>query len=86
MAVVEPEERTAMASAIMVGRSAGVAAGPSIAAVLWTVTAAGVPFVAGALVKIAYDLALWRLFRTVTPPEEARATSSSPGPRRSCRR
>ena len=70
MAIVDADERTAMASAVMVSRSAGVAAGPSVAAVLWTTTAATVPFVAGGLVKIAYDLALWRLFRGVKPPEE----------------
>jgi MFS family permease len=70
MAIVDAHERTAMASAVMVSRSVGVAAGPSVAAVLWTTTAATVPFVAGGLVKIAYDLALWRLFRSVKPPEE----------------
>jgi MFS family permease len=71
MAVVDPAERTAMASATMVSRSAGVALGPTIAAVLWTVTSAAVPFVIGAAVKITYELTLWRLFRTVKPPEEA---------------
>ena len=71
MAVVGPTERTAMASATMVCRSAGVALGPTIAATLWTATSASVPFVVGASVKIAYDLTLWRLFRTVKPPEEA---------------
>jgi MFS family permease len=71
MSVVDPTERTAMASATMVSRSAGVALGPTIAATLWTAASASVPFVAGAAVKIAYDLTLWRLFRTVKPPEEA---------------
>lgn len=75
MAVVDPAERTAMASATMVSRSAGVALGPTIAAALWTAASATVPFVIGAAVKIAYDLALWRLFRTVKPPEE---TTQSP--------
>ena len=70
MAVVDPAEGTAMASATMVSRSAGVALGPTIAAALWTATSATVPFIAGAAVKIAYDLTLWRLFRTVKPPEE----------------
>jgi Na+/melibiose symporter-like transporter len=71
MAVVDPTERTAMASATMVSRSAGVALGPTIAASLWTAASATVPFIAGAAVKIAYDLTLWRLFRSVKPPEEA---------------
>jgi MFS family permease len=71
MAVVGPNERTAMASATMVSRSAGVAVGPTVATALWTATSASVPFVLGALVKITYDLTLWRLFRSVKPPEEA---------------
>jgi MFS family permease len=71
MAVVGPSERTAMASATMVSRSAGVAAGPAVAAALWSTTSAAVPFVLGALVKITYDLSLWYLFRQVKPPEES---------------
>ena len=65
MAIVDPAERTAMASATMVSRSAGVAAGPAVATVLWTAVSATAPFVVGAAVKITYDLTLWRLFRTV---------------------
>jgi MFS family permease len=72
MAVVGPAERTAMASAATVCRSAGLAAGPTAAAALWAATSATVPFVLGALVKISYDLTLWRLFRRVSPPEESR--------------
>lgn len=71
MAVVGPAERTAMASATTVSRSAGIAAGPTVATALWTTTSAGVPFVFGALVKITYDLTLWYLFRQINPPEEA---------------
>jgi MFS family permease len=36
MAVVDPTERTAMASATTVSRSAGIAAGPTVATVLWS--------------------------------------------------
>ena len=71
MAVVGPAERTAMASAITVSRSAGVAAGPTVATALWTTASASVPFIFGALVKITYDLTLWSLFRRLRPPEEA---------------
>jgi MFS family permease len=85
MAVVGPGERTSMASAVMVSRSAGVAAGPTISTALWAATSASVPFVAGALVKIAYDLTLWRLFRGIKPPEERSAVSVTgrSGPNRS---
>ena len=40
MAVVGPRERTAMASATMVARSAGIALGPTVATALWTATSA----------------------------------------------
>lgn len=70
MAVVGPEERTAMASASMISRSAGVTAGPSAATALWSATTSSMPFVVGGSVKIAYDLSLWFLFRRVKPPEE----------------
>lgn len=71
MAIVGPDERTAMASATSVGRSVGIAAGPTAAAALWTSTSASVPFVVGAITKIAYDMSLWVLFRRVKPPEES---------------
>jgi MFS family permease len=70
MAVVGPEERVAMASMHMVSRSATGAFGPYITTQVWTVFAASVPFVASAVVKIAYDLSLYALFRNVKPPEE----------------
>ena len=71
MAVVGAEERTVMASATAVSRSTGAAVGPTVATALWSITNAAVPFIAGALVKITYDLTLWTLFRRVKPPEEA---------------
>jgi len=70
MAVVAPEEQTAMASATTVTRSAGLAAGPSVGTVLWTALGPSAPFLVGGAVKIAYDLTLWWLFRRVKPPEE----------------
>ncbi|MDH3599510.1 MAG: MFS transporter [Candidatus Tectomicrobia bacterium] len=70
MAIVGPEERAAMASAGSVARNTGTAFGPSVASVLWTAGSDTIPFVAGGLLKIAYDLTLWRLFVGVKPPEE----------------
>jgi MFS family permease len=70
MAVVGPEERSAMAAATSVSRSAGIAAGPAVATALWSAASASAPFVIGGVVKIAYDLILWVLFRRVKPPEE----------------
>jgi MFS family permease len=71
MAVVGPEERSAMAAATSVSRSAGIAAGPAAATALWGAVSASAPFVVGGVVKILYDLTLWCLFRQVKPPEEA---------------
>jgi MFS family permease len=76
MAVVGPEERSAMAAATSVSRSAGIAAGPVAATALWGAASASAPFVVGGIIKIAYDLTLWGLFRRVKPPEEASETSS----------
>ena len=70
MAVVRPDERTAMASARMVSRSAGTAAGPTVSTVLWSSGSATLPFIIGGTMKITYDLALWLLFKRVKPPEE----------------
>jgi MFS family permease len=77
MAVVGPEERSAMAAATSVSRSAGIAAGPVAATALWGAASASAPFVVGGVLKIAYDLTLWCLFRRVKPPEEASEPSSS---------
>jgi MFS family permease len=70
MAVVAPDEQTAMASAATVSRSAGMAAGPSVGTALWTSIGPSVPFIVGGIVKIVYDLTLWCMFRRVKPPEE----------------
>jgi len=70
MAVVAPTEQTAMAGATTVTRSAGLAAGPSVGTALWTTIGPSAPFLVGGVVKIAYDLTLWWMFRRVKPPEE----------------
>jgi MFS family permease len=74
MAVVAPDEHTAMASAATVTRSAGLAAGPSVGTALWTAMGPSAPFLVGGTVKIAYDLTLWWMFRRVNPPEEVLGT------------
>ena len=69
MAIVGPEERVAMASIHMVGRSSLGAAGPSATTALWSLLPASAPL---ALLKIGYDLSLYAMFRNVRPPEEVR--------------
>lgn len=76
MAVVGPEERSAMATATTVSRSSGVAMGPVATTALWSAASASAPFVVGGVVKIAYDLTLWFLFRRIKPPEEERGDRS----------
>jgi MFS family permease len=79
MSIVGPEERSAMASASSVASSSGTALGPSAASILWTTGSSTIPFVAGGVIKIVYDLVLWRLFVSVKPPEESSEASQKPG-------
>jgi hypothetical protein len=53
-------------------RSAGAAVAPLMAAPLVAapVLAGGLPFVIAGVLKIGYDLALWRRFRSRRPPDE----------------
>jgi MFS family permease len=75
MAIVHPEERVAMGSIHIVGRSMASMAGPPVATALWNALSAGAPFIACGVVKIVYDITLFGLFRGVRPPEEEAAES-----------
>jgi MFS family permease len=70
MAIVDPSERAAAAGTLAVARNAGAALGPLFATPLLAVPALGLPFVVSGTLKIVYDLAIWRVFRNVRPPEE----------------
>ena len=63
MAVVTPEERAAAASFTAVPRSLASALGPSLGGALMASGALAAPLIVCGILKIAYDLALWRLFR-----------------------
>ncbi len=71
MAIVGPEERVAMAGIHIVGRSVSGIGGPYIATALWQAVSASAPLIGCATLKIAYDIALYFMFRNVKPPEEA---------------
>jgi hypothetical protein len=73
MAVVRPEERTFASGVTHLVRLAGWAVAPAFAGLLMAGQSLAVPIYVGAGMKIFYDLALWRAFRKVRPPEE-RAT------------
>jgi MFS family permease len=67
MALVASDERTAAASVTSLARSAGSAASPVISGALLQGTwlTLGLPFVIAGVLKSAYDLSLWRIFRRV---------------------
>ena len=65
MSVVTPAERAAAASFTAVPRSLASAAGPVIGAGLFAAGMLAAPLVACGVLKIAYDLALWRSFKDI---------------------
>jgi MFS family permease len=73
MAVVAPDERAAAAGVTGMARTIGASLAPVLAGPLYAVPAlAWVPFAICGALKIGYDLALWRAFSRVRPPEEIR--------------
>jgi hypothetical protein len=70
MAAVRPEERTFAAGVTNLVRLGGWAVAPGVAGLLMQGTSLGAPLLAGAAIKITYDLALWAAFRKRRPPEE----------------
>jgi len=64
MSVVTPAERVAAASFTAVPRSLAAALGPSLGGALLAAGWLGAPLIACGALKIAYDLGLWRSFRT----------------------
>ncbi len=71
-AVVPAEERSAANGVTGTARQLGTALAPLLAGPLLGVPAlASVPFFVAGGLKIVYDLALWRSFRALKPPEES---------------
>lgn len=64
MAVVTPPERAAAASFTAVPRSLAAAISPTLGGALFAAGWLAAPLVACGCLKIAYDLALWRAFRS----------------------
>lgn len=65
MAVVTPTERAAAASFTAVPRSLAAAVSPSLGGALFAAGWLAAPLIACGVLKIAYDLAIWRAFRGV---------------------
>ena len=79
MAVVDPDERSAAAGVTGIARSLGASVSPLIAAPLFgAASLAAVPFLLAGGLKIGYDVALYRGFRSLRPEHE-RLSSPSPG-------
>jgi MFS family permease len=70
LAVVRPEERAVASGVTTLVRLAAWAVAPMIAGALMAGDALYLPLVIGAVMKICYDLLLWRAFREAKPPEE----------------
>jgi len=72
MAVVDPDERSAAAGVTGIARTVGASLAPVFTGPLLTSAALlSVPFFLAGGLKIVYDLALYRSFRAIKPPEEA---------------
>ncbi|TMQ69692.1 MAG: MFS transporter [Candidatus Eisenbacteria bacterium] len=70
MAVVKPEERTRASGVTAIVRLGAWAAAPTLAGFLMQGLSLMTPLIVGAVMKITYDVLLWRSFRRVRPPEE----------------
>jgi MFS family permease len=71
MAVVTPDERSAASGVTAIARSIGSSISPALTGLFFSIPALfNAPFFIAGGLKIAYDLLLFREFRTVKPPEE----------------
>jgi MFS family permease len=70
MGVVTPAERSAAASFTAVPRSLAAALSPALGGALFAAGFISAPLVACGVLKIAYDLSLWRAFRSHPPNDE----------------
>jgi len=69
--VVDPDERSAAAGITTIARSAGSAISPSLTGALFASSLLSAPFFLAGILKITYDLLLYRSFIMLKPPEEA---------------
>jgi MFS family permease len=72
MAIVPPHRRTYASGVTNLTRTIGWAVGPPIAGFVMQYVVLAAPLFIGGGMKIVYDIMLYRSFRHVRPPEEAR--------------
>jgi predicted MFS family arabinose efflux permease len=78
IAVVDPDERSAAAGVTGIARTTGAAISPLFAAPLMaSATLAGLPFVISGVLKIVYDLLLYRAFKAHPAPEDPAARGAT---------
>jgi MFS family permease len=70
MAIFPPQERTIASGVTHLVRIGAWSVAPAIAGLMMQGAALGLPLVAGSVMKVGYDLALWTAFRRLKPPEE----------------
>ncbi len=70
MSVVQPHERVAMASIHILGRSISGTIGPTLSTGVLQALAVSAPLVGSGLLKTAYVVSLYLMFRNVRTPEE----------------
>lgn len=71
IAIVDPDERSAAAGVTGIARSVGASVSPALSGALMAVPGlSSLPFFIAGLLKIAYDLLIYRGFRSVRAPEE----------------
>ncbi len=70
MAIVKPEERTAVAGLTNIPRSIAQASSPALSSFMIQIVQYSIPFVAGGSIKILYDILIFFTFRKIKPPEE----------------
>ena len=70
MAVVHPSERVAAAGITNVARTTTSALSPVLTGAAFAAGALGLPFFVAGVLKIGYDIAIYRTFRRIRPPEE----------------
>ncbi len=78
MAVVAPHERTMASGVTSLVRLGGWALAPGFAGAAMAGTTLGAPLIAGASLKIVYDILLYTAFRRLPPPEERRGNLPPP--------
>lgn len=70
VAIVKPEERTAVAGITNLSRNIPFSVTPTIVGYMFQFVSLAFPFIFGGVLKTAYDLLLYRSFKQIKPPEE----------------